>query len=94
MLRPPAAQAEPVTPGGGQGRVASQWTEPYPRLGLLVTNLACPPESVAAFSKQCGTVEQWIRERENAAEDRVKQRVASRPFVEPIRAATLPWHVN
>ena len=74
--------------------MAFQRTKPYPRLGLLVTNLACPPESVVAFYTQRGTVEQWIREGENAAEDQVKRRVASRRFMEPIRAATQPWHVN
>ena len=74
--------------------MASQWTEPYLRHGLLATNLACPPKSVVAFSNQCGTVEQWIREGENAADDQVKQRVASCRFMEPIRTATLPLHVN
>ncbi len=59
-----------------------------------MTNLARPPGSVVAFYTQRGTVEQWIREGENAAEDQVKQCVVSCRFVEPIRAATLPWHVN
>ncbi len=38
----------------------------YPRVGFIVTNLARPPENVAAFYNQRGTCEQWIKEGKGA----------------------------
>jgi hypothetical protein len=40
--------------------------EPYPRVGLIVTNLARLAERVVAFYNQRGTAEQWIREGKGA----------------------------
>ena len=40
--------------------------ELYPRVGLLVTNLAGPADRVIAFYNQRGTAEQWIKEGKNA----------------------------
>jgi hypothetical protein len=39
--------------------------ELYPRVGLIVTNLARPAERVVAFYKR-GTAEQWIKEGKGA----------------------------
>jgi hypothetical protein len=40
--------------------------ELYPRVGLIVTNLARPAERIVAFYNQRGTAEQWIKEGKNA----------------------------
>jgi hypothetical protein len=40
--------------------------ELYPRVGLIVTNLARPAERVVAFYNQRGTAEQWIKEGKGA----------------------------
>jgi Transposase DDE domain group 1 len=40
--------------------------ELYPRVGFIVTNLARPPERVAAFYNHRGTAEQWIKEGKSA----------------------------
>jgi hypothetical protein len=41
--------------------------ELYPRVGLIITNLARPAERVVAFYNQRGTAEQWIKEGKNAS---------------------------
>jgi hypothetical protein len=41
-------------------------SELYPRVGLIVTNLARPVERVVAFFNQRGTAGQWIKEGKNA----------------------------
>jgi len=40
--------------------------ELYPRVGLIITNLARPAERVVAFYNQRGTAEQWIKEGKGA----------------------------
>ena len=59
---------------------AQSWTRPrrvvakvewhpaelYPRVGLIVTNLARPAERIVAFYNQRGTAEQWIKEGKGA----------------------------
>src|SRR5271170_3649274 len=40
--------------------------ELYPRVGLIVTNMARPAENVVAFYNKRGTCEQWIKEGKGA----------------------------
>ena len=44
-----------------------EWTgELYPRVSLIVTNMARPAENVVAFYNKRGTCEQWIKEGKGA----------------------------
>ena len=47
-------------------KVEHHWSELFPRVGFIVTNMVLPSRSVVRFNNKRGTAEQWVKEGKQA----------------------------